>query len=217
MNTTKIEWCDLTWNPVTGCTHGCEYCYALEITNRFKANYPNGFHPTFHPSRLNAPSSRKKPARIFTVSMGDLFSPGVLPTWQAAVLDVVRRCPQHTFIVLTKRPDNVPGIKFPRNLWLGVSITGDGDLWRVDTLARVPVGVRFASFEPLLSPVMDTGKVNALDWVIIGGLTGRVPFIPPVVWSQRIIDAAREHGIPVFLKDNLCWCETVHEWPEVIP
>lgn len=128
MNRTNIEWCDYTWNPVTGCLHGCSYCYARRMAKRFGKSeglpsrppcdcqiglryiaqpgevFPAGFIPTFYPGRLEEPKKVKKPSRIFTVSMGDLFGEWVSPEWIDAVLQVVRECPQHTFIFLSKNP-----------------------------------------------------------------------------------------------------------------
>lgn len=102
MNKTKIEWCDSTWNPVTGCYHGCPYCYARRMVERFgrkygkSANenahdvleltdpikdengkciaYPTGFIPTLHRYRLRLNEYKdKSPRTIFVCSMADLF------------------------------------------------------------------------------------------------------------------------------------------------
>ena len=101
MNDTKIEWCDMTWNPVTGCLHGCEYCYAKKVAHRFDGKvfdtsplpgglhvledrppwppYPYGFAPTFHRYRLGDPASKTKGKTIFVCSMaGNLTNPNVL-------------------------------------------------------------------------------------------------------------------------------------------
>ncbi|MDF2889768.1 MAG: hypothetical protein K0R80_135 [Clostridia bacterium] len=134
MNKSKIEWCDYTWNPVTGCLHGCKYCYAERIANRFaskvytknknnfaidlksdlhipyKSNegkiepYPAGFQPTFHRYRLDEPKQKTKPSRIFVSSMGDLFGEWVPEDWIKQVFETVKQCPQHTFMFLTKNP-----------------------------------------------------------------------------------------------------------------
>ena len=128
----NIEWCDMTWNPVTGCLHGCEYCYARKIANRFgfqnfpetprekihvlSANgvfldevgkimpYPFKFEPTFHRSRLNEPSLKTKPQNIFVCSMADLFGDWVPDEWIEAVFDACENAPQHRYLFLTKNP-----------------------------------------------------------------------------------------------------------------
>lgn len=83
MNKTKIEWTDYTWNPITGCLHGCDYCYARKIAERFPKAFPQGFAPAFHQERLQEPIKLKKPSKIFTVSMGDMFGDG-LPAYHDA-------------------------------------------------------------------------------------------------------------------------------------
>lgn len=130
---TKIDWCDSTWNPVTGCLHGCEYCYARRIAERFRsrkiydpagkpleldypweqknkdgsitnAAYPFGFEPTFHRYRLNEPKKWKKPRNIFVCSMADLFGDWVPDEWIAEVFWACEDAPQHRYLFLTKNP-----------------------------------------------------------------------------------------------------------------
>jgi protein gp37 len=129
---TKIEWCDSTWNPVTGCLHGCEYCYARGIARRFgketirygvpekpyiinrggifelteplKNPYPFGFTPTFHRYRLNEPLKWKTPRNIFVGSMCDMFGEWVPDEWIQETFDVCRAAPQHRYLFLTKNP-----------------------------------------------------------------------------------------------------------------
>jgi len=132
MQRTKIEWCTMTWNPVTGCLNGCPYCYAKKIAERFGkdlwpkycgvaerrepmyrmtkngklaiAPYPFGFKPTLHRYRLDEPQKIKKPQRIFVVSMGDLFGPWVPDHWITEVFDACKKAPQHKYMFLTKFP-----------------------------------------------------------------------------------------------------------------
>lgn len=134
MRNTKIEWCDVTWNPVTGCYHGCLYCYARKIAERFGSKargammeaccnegstiilehpyfydnriepYPYGFFPTFHMYRLHDLERVKEPSVVFVCSMADLFGDWV-PDWIiASVMEACRRSPQHTYLFLTKNP-----------------------------------------------------------------------------------------------------------------
>jgi protein gp37 len=133
MNKSKIEWCDYTWNPVTGCYHGCKYCYAERIANRFTREYdyqqcksndlgkihdisvpissetktlpfPYKFEPTFHRYRLDEPQKIKTPSKIFVSSMGDLFGDWVPDQWIEEVCMSCQKADWHTYLFLTKNP-----------------------------------------------------------------------------------------------------------------
>ncbi len=96
MNKTKIEWCDYTWNPVTGCLHRCgDFCYAKKMAYRLKGRYgypaDEPFRPTFRPERIREPLEVKKSSKIFVVSMGDLFGDWVPSEWINSVLDTVEK------------------------------------------------------------------------------------------------------------------------------
>lgn len=201
MNKTKIEWCDYTWNPVTGCLHGCPYCYARKISERFKWN--GGFHPVFHPDRLNDPAKVKKPQTIFVSSMGDLFGDWVPDEW---IYDVVKACnlaPWHTYIFLTKNParyNRLPAAIFLGNKWFGTSVTKQEDYHRIMSIRSLPDWIKtFVSFEPLLEELdLDLYNVNQ---VIIGAQTN--PTIEVTEAMVRPIGAAAGQSIPVFCKDSM--------------
>ncbi len=219
MNRTKIEWTDFTWNPVTGCLHGCPYCYGRKIANRFRSIFPNGYKPTFHPERLEEPYRIKKPSKIFVCSMGDLFGNWVPAKWIEAVIRVAEDNPQHIFQFLTKNPARYKEFSFPRNCWLGTTVTSYEDQDRILDLPRYGENgrtINFVSFEPLLGEVNLEGWIwGYIDWVIIGAQTN--PYRPPKPeWVERIIVGARRNGKPVFLKDNLRWPERIQEFPEVV-
>lgn len=138
MDKTKIEWADATWNPVTGCFHGCEYCYARGIAQRFGGvkighfngqiceleepyrraldgsinPYPYEFMPTFHRYRLDQPRKWTKPRTIFVCSMADLFGEWVPIGWIAAVFDSCREAPQHRYLFLTKNPQRYQSLAY---------------------------------------------------------------------------------------------------------
>jgi len=119
-----IPYCDYTWNPATGCLHGCSYCFAERIAKRFSGSkaFPDGFKPRFHPERLGEPLKIKKPSVIFVSDMGDLFGDWVPEKCITEVLGVVGECPQHTFLFLTKNPKRYKRFNFPKNAWLGTSV-----------------------------------------------------------------------------------------------
>lgn len=221
MNRTKIEWTDYTWNPVTGCTRGCSYCYARRMANRLKGRYGYNlgepFRPTFHKNRLEEPSKLRKPSKIFTCSMGELFDPKSNQGWTKDVFKVMEKNSQHIFQVLTKQADlavnAIDEFGYIDNLWLGCSQDGvTTSLGDIDVLSNCDPVVNFVSFEPLLGPIK-TWPFDNLDWIIVGAQTGIGAEKPKPEWVQTILDAA--YDIPVFLKNNLNWPVKIQEFPKV--
>jgi protein gp37 len=155
---TKIEWTDSSWNPVTGCTPispACDHCYAKAISNRFG----DSFTVTLHPDRLDVPRHWKKGRKIFLCSMGDLFHKDVPDEFINQVFSVMADCPQHTFQVLTKRPERMREYladKYPLpNVWVGTTIENQEQLEkRLPHLLNTRAELRFVSCEPLLSPLV---------------------------------------------------------------
>lgn len=219
MNRTKIEWADYTWNPVTGCHgFGCEVrrrgkCYAMKMAQRLRGRYgyplDQPFKPTFHEDRLYEPLSLKKPSKIFTVSMGDLF--GVPYEMTQKVLDVIERAPWHTFQLLTKLAKNATDFDYPKNVWLGVTVNIQKDIWRIDRLLQTDARIKFVSFEPLYESIQ--APLQGIDWIIIGAQTNP-PTHPVTYWVLDLIENADYFGIPVFLKPNLNWPYKREEFPE---
>lgn len=183
-DSTKIEWTDATWNPVTGCTkvsQGCKHCYAERDWARM-VHLPAYQGRAFtdvecHPERLYQPIRWKKPRRIFVNSMSDLFYQGVPDEFIAQVFAVMAATPEHTYHVLTKRPERMLALlddsgfsdlvddlmhihthsdaDWPLpNVWLGVSVEDQATAdERIPLLLRTPAVVRWISAEPLLGPV----------------------------------------------------------------
>jgi len=207
MNKTKIEWTDFTWNPVTGCLHGCSYCYARGISKRF---FGGDFEPKFHPDRLEEPLKRKTPAKIFTVDMGDLFGEWVPTEWICRILAIVREAPWHTFQFLTKNPERMLDFAFSDNAWCGASITSGDDAARVGIIRKQhTAAVRFLSIEPLHGPIVT--DLSGIDWIIIGAQTK-----PEVQPDKRwVTDILENTDAPIFLKDNLVWDSQRKEYPEL--
>lgn len=225
MNNTKntIGWCDLTWNPVTGCLHGCWYCYARKMFTRFHRS----FEPTFHPERLNEPWELKKPSKIFCCSVADLFAEWTPVEWRDAVLESINLCPiNHTFQLLTKNPERIPeGFygKQDRPIWIGATITSQSEMWKAIQLYHRVWGHvnRFLSFEPLLEAIdiiqphlENYPYLNGIDWIIIGKLTGSRKVPLQKEWVQSLIDQARQYNIPIFIKNNVGWPEKIQEFPK---
>lgn len=226
MNNTKktIGWCDVSWNPIVGCKHGCWYCYAKKLTQRFKKIFPNGFEPTFHPERLREPFDLKKPSKVFVCSIADLFAPWTPSEWAYRVFDSILGCPvKHTFQLLTKNPERInPTLDgyvhnwrtLPENVWVGTTVTGQNDDWKnIAEIKKVRAKVCFVSFEPLLGLLPGEICFKGLQWVIIGKLTGSKRVKLDSYWVARILNEARDHDIPVFIKNNVGWPQKIQEFP----
>jgi len=165
MATTKIEWADKVWNPVTGCTkvsEGCRNCYAELMANRFWGDRKFS-DVRYNPEKLFQPLSWKKPARVFVNSMSDLFHKDVPFTVILNIWRVMMDAKQHTFMILTKRPErmiefikwlNISDDEIQQNIWLGVSVEDQKTAeQRIPDLLATPAKVRFLSCEPLLGPL----------------------------------------------------------------
>lgn len=205
-----IEWTEVTWNPVTGCTKvspGCMHCYAERMAMRLRAmgqaKYANGFELTTHPGYLDQPLHWRKPRMVFVNSMSDLFHEDVPVSYIEDVFDVMRRASQHTFQVLTKRSrrlfDLDPEIDWPENVWMGVSVENEDYAFRVEHLRKTSANVKFLSLEPLLGPLPHLNLRN-IDWVIVGGESG--PGARPMdeKWVLSIRDQCLTSDIPFFFK-----------------
>jgi len=210
MSTSKIEWTESTWNPVTGCSkisEGCANCYAERMAYRLKTmgqkNYANGFDVTIHPHTLSIPLKWKKPRMIFVNSMSDLFHNDVPVFFIKQIFNIMSEAHWHQFQILTKRAerlaDLVQHLTWPKNVWMGVTIESPSYLCRLEYLRNVPVSVRFLSLEPLLSamPEFDLSKI---DWVIVGGESG--PGARPIrkKWVTDIQENCKIQKVPFFFK-----------------
>ncbi len=222
----SIEWTQATWNPVAGCTPvspGCLNCYAARMALRL-ATMPNGTgrkyggtakrardgRPVFagriniDEEALDVPRKWKLGRIIFVNSMSDLFHEGVEEDFIRRVFAVMEECPQHTFQVLTKRPERAlelaPRLPWPKNVWMGTSVESEDYIWRVRTLAKIrKAAVRFLSCEPLLGPLRRL-PLTGINWVIVGGESG--PGARPMreEWAAQIRDQCEEREVAFFFK-----------------
>jgi len=206
----KIEWTNATWNPVTGCSlisEGCANCYARRMAMRLAAmgvsRYRNGFRVSLHQDLLDVPLHWNKPRIIFINSMSDLFHEEVPLEFIEQVFSTVALASWHVFQVLTKRADRMAKVasklKWPRNLWVGVTVESQRHTDRIMKLGAVPAPVRFVSFEPLLGPIYEL-DLSYINWTIVGGESG--PRSRPMAadWARNIRDICINRSIPFFFK-----------------
>lgn len=242
----------------------CRGCYAKCRANRMRGRFGYPLHEPFqvvlHPDKLfgDAPETlpawtkqqipmiggpfnrrsthplvRKTPTVYFNVSMGDWMYAEW--KWRKEALRIMRACPRHIFVTLTKQYDKLweivgdspkkdpdkpywrTGNEIPKNVIVGISVTKEDQVHGIDELRKVPALVRLVCFEPLLEDLSEDVNLNGIGWIIIGKRTrqGRTPeFRPEKAWVDALIAKAREQEIPVFLKPNL---DPDHEWyPEPI-
>ncbi len=220
---TDIEWTDATWNPVSGClmvSPGCTNCYAMRMASRLQAmghqNYLGSVRQSGGRSvwtgkiqllseTLEIPLGWKRPRKIFVNSMSDLFQDGIHPEFISSVWKTMLKADWHIYQVLTKRPINMArlvkklGLPSATHIWLGTTVEGGDFVKRIDILRDIPAGMRFISFEPLISSV---GSVNLtdIDWAIVGGESGPGARPMDIRWVDEIKVQCRKSGTAFFFK-----------------
>lgn len=248
-NKTKINWTDATWNPVSGCTPagvGCAHCCAKRVAERFPAVHGVEYagmtewgesiaravpfsRVICHPERLGVPERWKNPRAIMCPSMGDLFHEDVPGDFQYEVWKVWLKCEQHTFIVLTKRPERMVGAMkglLPlTNVVLGASVSTQKEadysiplLLSIKPPEDIPVfqqkwaARRIISLEPLVGPVIiQPEHLSRLDGVIVGGESGPGARLMHPDWVRSLRDQCEAAGVPFFFKQWGEWvagCQT---------
>lgn len=215
MRTTKIEWTDKTWNPITGCSKkstGCLHCYAEVMARRLKAmgqeKYANGFIVTLHERCLNEPLTWRGNHNIFVCSMSDIFHENVPFEFIDKMSDVIKSTPQHRYQILTKRAERMAEYfttrSIPDNVWLGVTVEAQSSRFRIDYLRNLPASVKFLSCEPL---VEDLGELDltGIDWVIVGGESGPQARPMKEEWALNIMKQVEAQGARFFFKQWGTW------------
>ena len=225
----KIEWTDITRNPVKGkCPVACPYCYAREIYDK------NKWDPEIRLRMDVLDDLPKKPCRVFVGSTMELL---LFPKYLPGIFDKCRQHPEHTFIFLTKQAEELPKWSpFPDNCEIGVSAPNYTAASNARYyLKKVQAKVKYLSIEPLLSPLHDrlnctlNLRYEGINWLIIGAMTGqrgrllqlqeeqypqlrleklnavgrKWTLLPRLEWVKEIVVAANDAGIPLFLKENI--------------
>lgn len=206
----NIEWTEMTWNPVTGCTKispGCKHCYAETMAKRLVAmgspRYRDGFKVTLQEDLVDLPRRWRTPKTVFVNSMSDLFHPDIPEAYIGRVFRTMNECPQHQFQVLTKRAERLvelaPALNWTPNIWMGVSIESQKYAFRANLLRNVPAKIRFLSVEPLLGPIPAL-PLDGIHWVIVGGESGRGARSLERPWVESIFRQCRSHRVSFFFK-----------------
>ena len=210
MAQSSIEWTEMTWNPTTGCNKvsaGCKYCYAEVMTRRLEAmgieKYKDGFNVRTHEDALDIPYSWKGSKVVFVNSMSDLFHPEVPLEFIQKVFEVMNNTPQHTYQVLTKRAERLYEVhdkfNWTNNIWMGVSVEDSRVIGRIDFLRETNAKTKFLSCEPLIGSLQNMNLEN-IDWVIVGGESGRKARIMNEFWVWDIKEQCRDKEVAFFFK-----------------
>ncbi len=210
MASSNIEWTEMTWNPTTGCTKisaGCKFCYAETMSKRLHAmgveKYKYVFKLRLHKEELGKPYHWKKPRIVFVNSMSDLFHKDVPFSFIEEIFKVMNENLQHTFQVLTKRPETVlkysDQLNWTNNIWLGTSVEDERVIERIDYLRRTGAQTKFLSLEPLIGPLPSLNLKN-IDWVIVGGESGHNARPIKKEWVVEIKLKSDEAKVPFFFK-----------------
>jgi protein gp37 len=218
---TNIQWTDVSWNIARGCTkvdEDCKACYMYR--DSFDGTRYDPLSVVRTKTVFDLPLRIKEPSKIFTCSLTDFFHEAI-DSYRDEAWDIIRRCPQHTFQILTKRPERIIE-RLPEyweevrgRVWLGTSIGSQKSIQRIyDLVAPIQPGIKFLSLEPLHGPIdlpfgdfVDMGHRvgDLIDWVIVGGEsgneTGKYRYRPcDLTWIDKIVEDCQRLNIPVFVK-----------------
>lgn len=211
---TIIAWTERSWNPWRGCrkvSPGCVNCYMFTAQER----YGRDPRQVVRTKTWGDPLKWQREAatvgridRVFTCSWSDWFISDA-DGWRPEAWDVVRRCPNLHFQILTKRPERIADHLPPdwgdgyANVWLGVSVESQKYADRLCHLIQIPAAVRFVSAEPLLGPLdLEPWLASGLDWVIVGGESGPGYRPMDIEWARDLRDQCRENEVAFFFKQS---------------
>ena len=184
---------------MTGCLHGCPYCYARRIAEnpRLYKSFPKGFKPHERFERLSQPGKIKKGAAVFVGSMTDMMGLWWSDEQIQKVINICVENPQHTFLWLTKNPVRYQHFEWPDNCWLGASVETQLEMYRADDLIKAEAW-RFLSLEPMLGPINSIPK--GIHQIIAGCQTGPKSLPAQPAWFNSIKDQCEESGAHLFIK-----------------
>jgi len=215
MKNSTISWTHHTLNFWSGCSgKNCEIradCYAAAMAKQYGWNF-NRVRLTSDgcwsdPLRWNEEARReKKSYRVFVSSLADFFDDQA-DTLRPRAWDLIRQCRHLTWMILTKRPLDVPKRLPPdwekgyKNVWLGTTITSAETMKRLGQLSQVPAFRRFISAEPLIGPLIDM-PLSKFHLMIVGGMSGPnwKKYEMNIEWAKRAQEVAKRNKIAFFFK-----------------
>ena len=205
----RISWTDVTWNPWRGCdkvSQACKYCYMFRYYEK------KGINPKSIVKQMqvfNSPLQRQDGVKIFTCSMSDFFHKEA-DNWRDDAWDIIKRTPQHTYLILTKRPERIKkclpenwSLENYGNVWLGVTVESQSEVSRVHFLEDISCNVKWVSFEPLLSDIqLQKKELDIINWAVIGGESGYRNQVrkTELCWFNSLMFQIIGYGIPLFFK-----------------
>lgn len=238
MKNSNIQWTDHTWNIARGCTkvdEDCKFCYMYR--DSMDSTRYNPLQVVRTKTVFDSPLKIKEPSKIFTSSLTDVFHPAI-DSYRNEMWDIIRKCPQHTFQILTKRPERINEC-LPvdwgdgwDNIWLGASVGSPNGMQRIFDLLNVESKVRFISFEPLWAKVdmnLDISDLCKIHWAIIGGESGnekgkykyrscQTEWIESLIQDLRPTTAIFVKQLGTYLSHQLVLSDrhggNIDEWPE---
>lgn len=205
-----IKDCIQNMNLVIGCTIGCSYCYARNNVRRF--HMIDDFEkPEFFPNKLRL-MEKKRPQNFLLTGMSDFAHWN--PEWRNQIFSKMAENPQHQYLFLTKRPEDIVFSTTLENAWFGVTVTSSKEKNRIRTLREhIHGGHYHVTFEPMFD---DVGMVDltVIEWIVIGTETGRRKgkTVSEPEWVRNLTDQAHTLGIPVFMKEDIC-----KKYPDLVP
>jgi protein gp37 len=238
MGKTAIEWTNRTWNPLAGCqivSEACRNCYAMNEAYRLDVKLGQEKYRglakltsagqklwtgqiRFWPKALADVTPGQAPAMIFVNSMSDPYHADVEVDWLKRIFERMNLCSQHTFQILTKRPERMLEVahlvEWTPNIWQGVTIESEPHAGRADLLRVHPAAVRFISAEPLMGDLAQALDLFGIDWLIAGGESGgdlgQIRRMSPQ-WARNLRDLCRREEVAFFFKQWGNWGED-GEW-----
>lgn len=199
------KWWQKSINPIIGCKHGCSYCYAKRMNDRFHF-IKKWDEPEYRDYWWKKIEKIKKPSIVFMGNMTDLFGDWVDSDIISAIIAYIQPFKQHNFLFLTKNPKRYADFDFPKNCWKGMTLTINTDWYSVDKT------IDFVSIEPLMTNIRLKERAIILKWIIVGGLSPKP--CHERQWIDEIVESCKGMEIPLYIKNNAYYPKIIKKFPK---